>query len=77
MMAIQRLNPEPCPFIGQLCEYVPMANRMVKLEEEIKLLQEALKKIVYIDWKFKNNETIERVEGPCAKIARAALKEGE
>ena len=38
-MAIPRFKPEPCPFIGQPCEYVPMAHQMVKLEKEIERLR--------------------------------------
>ena len=75
-MAIPRFKPQPCPFIGQPCEYVPMANRMVELEEDIERLREALKKIVepigptYPDSLIHND--LEIIE-----IAQAALKEGE
>jgi len=44
---------------------------------EIERLREALQRIVDIDWQFANSETLERIEGRCAVIARAALKEGE
>ena len=41
-MAIPRFKPEPCPFIGQPCEYVPMAHQMVRLEKEIERLRSVL-----------------------------------
>jgi len=44
---------------------------------EIERLREALQRIVDIDWQFANSGTLERIEGRCAVIARAALKESE
>jgi len=54
-------------------EYEVVVNAI----EEIERLREALQRIVDIDWQFANSETLERIEGRCAVIARAALKEGE
>ena len=74
MDIVERLRrKEHDPYCGQCID----GRLSEEAADEIERLREALKKIVDVDWKFKNNETIERVEGQCAKIARAALKEGE
>jgi len=79
MDIVEQLRKYQCPEnkgCNPVVEYCQCAL-MDSSADEIERLREALEKIVDVDWKFKNNETIERVEGPCAKFARAALKEGE
>jgi len=56
----------------EMCE-----NTVIKQDNEIERLREALQRIVDLDQQFKNGATLERIEGRCAVIARAALKEGE
>ena len=76
-MAIPRFKPEPCPFIGQLCEYVPMAHRMVKLEKEIERLREALQKIYDDDSPEYIPEIMIKHLHSHYTIARDALEEKE
>ena len=56
----------------EMCE-----NTVIKQDNEIEQLRNVLKRIVDIDCQFANSGTLERIEGRCAVIARAALKEGE
>ena len=78
-MAIPRFKPEPCPFIGQPCEYVPMAHRMVKLEKEIERLREALNTIAATKSIPEINPSVDykMMWIGCTQIASLALKESE
>ena len=49
---------------GQLCD-------------EIERLREALHKIVDLDWQFRSDGKLGKLEGPCAALARAALQPKE
>ena len=69
-MATLRFDPEPCPFIGQPCEYVPMAHRMVRLEKEIERLRELVNRLATaLDFESNYDEHKE--------LARVAQKESE
>jgi len=57
--------------------YFPDYETREEAADEIERLREALQRIVDIDWQFANSGTLERIEGRCAVIARAALKESE
>jgi len=48
-----------------------------EMEAEIERLREALKKIVERDWQFNKDGKLGKIYGPCAVIARAALKGDE
>jgi hypothetical protein len=52
-------------------------DKLYEVEAENKRLRNVLKQIVDIDWQFANSGTLERIEGRCAVISRAALKENE
>ena len=63
--------------LQQSTDNIDLRHDLARANKKIERLREALKKIVELDWQFKTSYSLQRTEGPCAAIARAALKEDE